>query len=129
MLKAVIIFLFLAGIIFSGEDVAWSDSFTLSDNTAISRQERKGRIGPDLVITKNGFIHVISLSFTDMVRPFSVTVEIFNVKGKLVETLKAGSKRAVTGIEWDASLQPSGLYLISVSHSNKSCTHRMMLVK
>ena len=65
----------------------------------------------------------------------SVTLKIFNLLGKEVATLVNGHAKAGTfSIVWDASHQPSGVYvarLVSVSESKQMSTEsrRLMLVK
>ena len=59
-----------------------------------------------------------------------IKIEVFNVLGKRIETLKQGLQTpGIYQIQWDGSNQSSGLYLIRMSSENINFTEKVMLVK
>jgi hypothetical protein len=59
-----------------------------------------------------------------------VTIEVFNLLGQKVETIKDEHQKAgYKTIQWDASQYASGVYFYKLTADNKLFTKRMMLLK
>jgi len=60
----------------------------------------------------------------------TVNVSIYDVSGRMIETLTSGFLNAGSySVEWDAELQPSGMYFLKVQYNNELRTEKIMLVK
>ena len=60
----------------------------------------------------------------------AVNVSIYDVSGRMIETLTSGFLNAGSySVEWDAELQPSGMYFLKVQYNNELRTEKIMLVK
>ena len=59
-----------------------------------------------------------------------MTLQIFDIKGRLVETLVSG--KLVPGlhaVEWDASNVSSGIYIYKLTFGSNQLTNKMILLK
>ena len=60
----------------------------------------------------------------------NVSIEVFDVNGRLVETLINDNLDAgYHEIQWDATLQSSGLYIIKMQSDRFIDTQKLMLIK
>jgi hypothetical protein len=58
-----------------------------------------------------------------------VSLQIYDITGRLVETVVNGTIRGEHEVVWDASGYPSGVYLIRLSHGDRTHTRKMLLLK
>ncbi|MBC8196633.1 MAG: T9SS type A sorting domain-containing protein, partial [Candidatus Marinimicrobia bacterium] len=59
-----------------------------------------------------------------------VTIEIFNLNGKLIETIIDNQKLSgEIRINWNGNLSPSGIYFIKLKIDNSISTHKIILLK
>ena len=66
----------------------------------------------------------------DIPQVSNVLIEVFDVRGKKINTLQSGIKQpGIHFIKWTSDYQPSGLYLIRMSSENINFTEKVMLVK
>jgi hypothetical protein len=58
------------------------------------------------------------------------TLQIYNINGRLIETLINGSiEPGLHTVEWDANGSPSGMYFVKMNSGDFSETQKLMLVK
>jgi len=86
---------------------------------------------PELRVTPNPFNPrtTIKVSIQHAVSGKNAIIEIYNVHGTLVQQLCATSSQLSTGIVWDASNQPSGMYIVKVLAGKKALVKKAVLVK
>ncbi|OGJ90031.1 MAG: hypothetical protein A2268_12685 [Candidatus Raymondbacteria bacterium RifOxyA12_full_50_37] len=58
-----------------------------------------------------------------------IEIKIYNTQGKIVQKLSTGSLLLSTGISWDASDQPSGIYIIRATVGNSTMLKKISLIK
>ncbi|OGJ87871.1 MAG: hypothetical protein A2268_00735 [Candidatus Raymondbacteria bacterium RifOxyA12_full_50_37] len=58
-----------------------------------------------------------------------IRLEIYDLHGKLIYLLQAASRQLCAGITWEASSQPSGMYIVRVQNGKKVVSSRIVLVK
>jgi len=59
-----------------------------------------------------------------------VSIEIYNLKGQLIDILFDGFKKAGTHEQiWDASAFPSGIYFSRMTLNKKTLQKKMLLLK
>ena len=125
--------------------VETNDGFTTSLNYELVAAEINGVIYGEFVHVEGEGI--LSQSFkleTPYPNPFNPTtmiqymlesngtakIQIFDVNGRLIETLVDGIIQAGThDIQWNAGQQPSGVYFVKLTHGNKIKTQKIMLLK
>ena len=129
MLKTALIILFIGGAIFSGEDIAWSDSFIVSDNTPISLYDMAAGQKLDLIISKNSSNSLVTISVLGLIKNLYNEIKIFTIKGELVTLFTSGKEGLPSVIRWDISAQASGIYIISFTTGTQSVTRQLALVK
>ncbi|UCD63990.1 MAG: PKD domain-containing protein [Candidatus Zixiibacteriota bacterium] len=77
----------------------------------------------------NPFNPKTTISF-GLPEPGHVSLEVYNIRGRKVTTLANGVYPAgYHHVEWDASAQPSGIYLYRLTTGNYAETRKMLLVK
>ena len=77
----------------------------------------------------NPFNPVTTISFA-LPDETKVTLEVYNINGKLINTLYSGIKSAGNhNIEWNASGLPSGVYFVKLDAGEFTQTQKLMLVK
>ena len=60
----------------------------------------------------------------------NVSINIYNIEGKIIETLHNGIQKAGNhSIQWDANVYPSGVYFVKFETQNFNKTQKLMLVK
>ena len=75
----------------------------------------------------NPFNSTISIRVNNnLINPYRV--QIFNLSGKLIETIDFKSFYD-NSINWDASNLKSGIYLVNFSSNNNSLTKKITLIK
>ncbi len=129
MWRLVSLLLLISGLAYTGEDIAWSDSFTLSDNTSITLDDMSGRQVPTLNISQNTINNKIRIFINYRTLTFKSEILIYNIQGKLVKKLKADSRQLYSGIAWDTSHYPSGIYFIHLKMDAQTISNRFALVK
>ena len=80
-------------------------------------------------IWPNPFNNVTNIDYS-VTEPDRVSIELFNLVGQSVATVfedvkTAGRQRFV----WDASGYPSGVYMLKLSGSSNSQTHKVLLIR
>ncbi len=66
----------------------------------------------------------------DLPESQNITLEIYDIKGRLVETLFSGYKEAGHwDVTWDASDQSSGVYIYRLQYGDKHMSKKMLLIK
>ena len=66
----------------------------------------------------------------DIPQVSNVLIEVFDVRGKKINTLQSGIKQpGIHYIKWTNDYHPSGLYIIRMSSENINFTEKVMLVK
>jgi hypothetical protein len=70
-------------------------------------------------------IAVSGLRITDS----PVRIAIYNANGKIVDRLSATSHQLTTGLIWNASVRPAGLYLLKVDFGGRTLNKKLFLVK
>lgn len=80
-------------------------------------------------IYPNPFNPVTQIQF-DVLRRSSVTVQVFDIAGRLIETLVNGTQAAGThSVNWDASRYASGMYLVRMQTDTGVATRKITLIK
>jgi uncharacterized repeat protein (TIGR01451 family) len=80
-------------------------------------------------IYPNPFNPITQIQF-DVLRRSNVTVQVFDIAGRLVETLVSGQQAAGTHtISWDASRLASGIYLVRMQTDTGIATQKITLIK
>tara|TARA_B100001029_G_scaffold164361_1_gene155143 strand:- start:575 stop:1564 length:990 start_codon:yes stop_codon:yes gene_type:complete len=113
----------------SGQIPAWSDNqiFVVNNlvekNNAIPKQFKLENVYP------NPFNPITTLSFT-ILKEKEVNLSIFNVQGKLIQTLiDERIDKGYHEIQWDASLQSSGIYFVKLISGDQIDMQKLMLIK
>ena len=77
----------------------------------------------------NPFNPVTNIGFT-LAKESIVNLSIFNIQGQLVETLISNKIKAGNyNFKWDATLQPSGMYVLRLDDQNSVYNQKLMVVK
>ena len=77
----------------------------------------------------NPFNPVTTISF-GIPKDGMVTINVFDVNGRLVNTLQNGIMEAGSyDVEWNGNNQPSGMYLVKFQFENELKTEKIMLIK
>ena len=77
----------------------------------------------------NPFNPSTTISYT-LSRKANINLSVYNISGQLIENLKNGYQNAGNyEIVWDASQQPSGIYLLRLQSENESFNQKLMLMK
>ncbi|UCE25474.1 MAG: PKD domain-containing protein, partial [Candidatus Zixiibacteriota bacterium] len=77
----------------------------------------------------NPFNPVTGISFS-LPQPGHVSLQVFNIRGQKVATLASGVYSAgYHQVQWDASAQPSGVYLYRLTAGDFIETKKMLLIK
>ncbi|SVE56853.1 uncharacterized protein METZ01_LOCUS509707, partial [marine metagenome] len=59
-----------------------------------------------------------------------MNLSIYNISGQLIETLVSGKKNAGNySMMWDASMQPSGMYLLRLQTVDEVHHQKLLLIK
>ncbi|HJM84021.1 MAG TPA: T9SS type A sorting domain-containing protein, partial [Candidatus Marinimicrobia bacterium] len=70
-----------------------------------------------------------TISYT-LANTANINLSVYNVSGQLIEKLKNGYQDAGNyEIVWDASQQPSGIYLLRLQSEHESFNQKLMLMK
>ena len=129
MIKTAITILLIFGIIFCGQDVAWSDSFTLSDNTGISHPGMRRQESHGLSVLHNRVLNAITISVTGVAPPRIYEIKLFNTKGAQVKKVRADKGEIELDVVWDASMLPAGIYVLCVTTGTNTINRRFALVR
>ena len=92
---------------------------------------------PEPMITTTGLVSCYPNPFNpsttlryDLAHQSRVSVVIYNIQGRVVENLFSGIRdRGRYELEWDASLQPSGLYFVRFRTNDTEMTRKVLLMK
>ena len=77
----------------------------------------------------NPFIHRTEISYS-LTRPEDIKIQIYNLKGQLVETLLDENKPAgIHTLEWNAKNASSGIYFMKLSTKEVSKIQKVILIK
>ncbi len=77
----------------------------------------------------NPFNPSTTISYT-LANTANINLSVYNVSGQLIEKLKNGYQDAGNyEIVWDASQQPSGIYLLRLQSEHESFNQKLMLMK
>ena len=77
----------------------------------------------------NPFNPSTTISYT-LANTANINLSVYNISGQLIENLKNGYQDAGSyEIVWDASEQPSGIYLLRLQSENESFNQKLMLMK
>src|SRR3989339_170533 len=85
---------------------------------------------PELQLTPNPFNPSTTIRIKNTVGSRQkAEIIFFDVHGKLVQMLTTDNHQLSSGIAWDASKQPSGIYIIKVVAGNRVLVKKAVLVK
>lgn len=77
----------------------------------------------------NPFNPVTTIKY-ELAKPSEVTIDIYDILGRKVESLKPGLQQAGSrSITWDAGGLPSGVYFAKLMHNKESAILKMILLK
>ena len=77
----------------------------------------------------NPFAHRTEISYS-LTRPGNIKIQIYNLKGQLVETLIDENKQAgIHILEWNAENSSSGIYFIKLSTKEVSKIQKVILIQ
>jgi len=111
---------------------SWSSTrrFTVAIGTAV---EREGDVVPDHYAFHANYPNPFSVRTTlrfDLPEPAQVSLVVYDVLGRVVETLAGGPLAAGRfAFVWEAEPLPSGIYLVRLQAGRFSQTRRLLLVK
>jgi len=129
-MRAVFLIVLLAtGILFAGQDVAWSNTFTLSETTEIKQVSPGNQVLSGIRISNNPFRSIVTISIDYLPPTTHVEITIYSVNGKAIKQLTVDSERITGGIEWNTSKVSSGMYHVCVSSGENSVNRRIVIVK
>ncbi|MBC8179592.1 T9SS type A sorting domain-containing protein, partial [candidate division KSB1 bacterium] len=128
----------------TGDSIAYLFSLILSDCELSSEPDTVIiAVNPQLDIEQHNFPRDFEL-LTVFPNPFNptttiqfhldkaseVSIDIFNINGKLVEILFSGFKHIGSHkAQWNASNQPSGVYFVKIQSGSKSQSQKIILLK
>ena len=76
------------------------------------------------------FSYILSNIKYDLPLESKVILEVYNINGKLINTLYSGIKSAGNhSLEWNAEGSPSGVYFVKLNADQFTQTQKLMLVK
>ena len=82
--------------------------------------------GPIVSISPNPFKSVVTFRPSSFARtPF--TLQVFNIRGKLVKAIHADGQGLNSTVSWDARSLPAGVYLLHAMSGNRQYVQRMVL--
>jgi hypothetical protein len=58
-----------------------------------------------------------------------INLGIYNIKGHLIEKLTTDSRQLITGITWNASKVPPGIYLLKARIDQKTLTKKLFIIR
>ena len=114
---------------FCGQDVAWSNTFTLSETTGIIPVSKGKQVLSGIIISKNPLKPVVTISVDYLPPAAQVEITIYSINGKAIKTLTADSKKIATGIEWNTADVSSGIYYICLSSGNNAINRRIVIAE
>lgn len=123
------IILLISGIAIAGEDVAWSNTFTLSETTGIKPVSQGKQLLSGIIISKNSLKPVITISIDYLPPATQVEITVYSINGKAIKSLTADSKKLAAGIEWNFSGVSSGMYYICLTSGNHTINRRIVIAE
>jgi hypothetical protein len=117
----------------SDELFTYSGNFEIVDMIVASSEGRVNVIEPiEFKLNSaypNPFNPSTTISYT-LANTANINLSVYNVSGQLIEKLKNGYQDAGNyEIVWDASQQPSGIYLLRLQSEHESFNQKLMLMK
>ncbi len=124
-----LIVLLYTGILFAGQDVAWSNTLTLSESTGIKQVSFGKEFLSGICISKNPLRPVVTISVDYLPPATRVEITVYSINGRAVKHLTADKERITRGIEWNTQGVSSGVYYISVSSGEHTVNRQIVIVE
>ncbi|MHC4238393.1 MAG: T9SS type A sorting domain-containing protein [Planctomycetota bacterium] len=119
----------LTGKLVDGEPFEGTDCVTIVGNAVPFVKSSEASEVSSTRVVPNPFNPKTRISYSLLATQF-VTLSIYDISGRLVETLVRGVQAAGEQVvEWDATLQPSGVYYYRIEGTDFTETGRMVLLK
>jgi len=99
-------------------------------STAVKKAEKPLPGNAGITVSPNPFNPRTVISIKNLVPSSKKNeIQIFNIHGKLIQTLSAPSLVLGAGLSWDASAQPSGIYIVKAVVGGQVLAKQMTLIK
>ncbi|MDP6133574.1 MAG: T9SS type A sorting domain-containing protein, partial [Candidatus Marinimicrobia bacterium] len=117
----------------SDELFTYSGKFEIVDMIVVNSKGRVNVIEPIEFKLNSAYPNPFNPSTTinyTLANQANIDLSVFNISGQLIENLKNAYQDAGNyEIVWDASQQPSGIYLLRLQSEHESFNQKLMLMK
>ena len=109
--------------------VSCCDIFVAKLNSGVSIDQESNLVIGNITNNPNPFNQRTTVNYA-LKREAQICLEIYNIKGQLVETLFEGTQQLGDHtVEWNCQDMPSGVYFFKMQKSNESFIRKMILLR